>query len=77
MIIFKKKCLKGYLFSKLLISYYLTAVKFHVIRYYVRSRKTDEMFWSIKIERCIGRFQSIKTDVLLNFLKTTNTIRIG
>ena len=29
--------------------------------------------------RCavIGHFQSIKTDVLLNFLKTTNTIRIG
>ena len=25
----------------------------------------------------IGRFQSIKTDVWLNILKTTNTIRIG
>ena len=25
----------------------------------------------------IGHFQSIKTDVWLNFLKTTNTIRIG
>ena len=27
--------------------------------------------------KCIGHFQSIKTDVWLNFLKTTNTIRIG
>ena len=32
---------------------------------------------SLLLLTVIGHFQSIKTDVWLNFLKTTNTIRIG
>ena len=50
----------------------------HVEEGLIRQRvEIDEMQCGFMLECGIGHFQSIKTDVWLNFLKTNDTIRIG